>query len=194
MGLEQLLIRFGVPAVFAGAAIEGDFVLILSGVVAHLGYFPLPVAIAAGALGSLAGDCAWYGFGRVRGSRFRAGGLYRRVGPRIERLARRLGAAQLLVTRFIYGTKSASMLFWGLHGLPFRRFLLYDAAGCLLGAGLFVGLGYLVSGSAAALIGRVRRVELWLLGALVVGIVLVLAIHLLAKRELHVDDAGTEGE
>ena len=45
MGLEQLLVRYGVAAVFVGAAIEGDFVLILSGVVAHLGYFPLAVAI-----------------------------------------------------------------------------------------------------------------------------------------------------
>ena len=104
----------------------------------------------------------------------------------------RLGAAQLLVTRFVYGTKSASMLFWGLHGLSFPRFLLYDAVGCLLGAGLFVGLGYLVSGSAAALLGRVRRVELWLVGALIVGIVLVALIDRLAKRELHVDEAGSD--
>lgn len=188
MHIEQLLIRYGLLAVLLGAAFEGDFTLILSGVVSHLGYFPFAQAVAAGAIGSFLADCAWYTLGRLRGPRFRAGRLYGRVGPRIERLARRIGAAELIVSRFIYGTKSASMVFWGLHGMPVLRFALIDALGCALGAVVFSGLGYLVSGSAEALLGRVRRVELWLLGALVVGIVLVVVIHLVTKREVHFEN------
>ena len=85
--------RYGLAAVLLGSAVEGDFTLILAGVCAHLGYFPFPLAVAAGALGSFVGDLAWYVLGRLRGPRFRAGRLYRRVGPRIETLARRLGPA-----------------------------------------------------------------------------------------------------
>lgn len=188
MHIEQLLIHYGLLAVLLGAAFEGDFTLILAGVVAHLGYFPFPEAVAAGAIGSFLADCAWYTLGRLRGPRFRAGRIYSRVGPRIERLARRIGAAELIVSRFIYGTKSASMVFWGLHGMPALRFALVDALGCALGAVVFSGLGYLVSGSAEALLGRVRRVELWLLGALVAGIALVVVIHLITKREVHFED------
>ena len=51
------------------------------------------------------------------------------------------------------------------------------------------GLGYVVSGSATVLLGHVRRVQYWLLGVLLVGGVLVLIIHLAAKRELHIEDA-----
>jgi membrane protein DedA with SNARE-associated domain len=190
MGLQDLMLRFGLGAVILGSAVEGDFTLILAGVIAHLGYFPFPLAVAAGALGSLLGDLAWYGLGRMRGPKFRGGRVYQRVGPRIERLARRLGPAELLAARFVYGTKAASMVFWGLHGMTLPRFLVIDAIGCTLGSLVFTGLGYAVSGSATVLLGHVRRVQLWLLGALVVGVILVLVINWTAKRELHIDDEG----
>jgi membrane protein DedA with SNARE-associated domain len=163
-------------------------------VVAHVGIFTFPAAVAAATAGSFVGDCCWYWLGRMRGPKFRAGRIYRRVGPRIEDLARRFGIWELLLARFVYGTKSASMLFWGLQGLPFARFAAVDACGCALGATVFAGLGYLVSDSAAALLGRVRRIELWLLGAVVIGAALVLIIHMTAKRELHIHEGGPSSD
>jgi hypothetical protein len=56
---------------------------------------------------------------------------------------------------------------------------------------MFTGLGYLVSGSATALLGKVKRVELWLLGVLLVGAVIVFIIHRTARRELHLDTDET---
>jgi membrane protein DedA with SNARE-associated domain len=194
MGIQQLIIRHGLLAVLIGSAFEGDFTLILAGVVAHLGFFPFPLAVAVGALGSFVGDCIWYWLGRFRGPRFRAGRFYLRVGPRVQRLADRFGPWQLLLARFVYGTKAASMVFWGLHGLKFRRFGPIDALGCVLGTTVFSGLGYLVSGSATLLLGRVRRVQLWLLGAVLAGAVLILVIHLTAKRELHLDETEPADE
>ena len=188
MNLESLVLRYGLAAVFLGSAIEGDFTLILAGVAAHLGYFPFPLAVAAGVVGSMLGDLAWYALGRVRGRRFRAGPFYRRVGHRIEALARRIGPAQLIAARFVYGTKAASMVFWGLHDLPLVRFLLVDGIAAVIGATVFTGLGYVVSGSATLLLGKVRRVQLWLLGALLVGAVLVFLINWTAKKELHLED------
>jgi membrane protein DedA with SNARE-associated domain len=194
MGLQQLVMHYGLLAVLLGSAVEGDFTLILAGVCAHLGYFPFPLAVAAGAVGSFAGDLAWYALGRVRGPRFRAGRLYRRMGHRIEALAKRMGPAQLLAARFVYGTKAASMVFWGLHDLPLAKFALVDGIGAVIGSAVFTGLGYLVSGSATLLFGKVRRVQLWLLGALVVGVVLVFLINWEAKKELHIDETedGTD--
>jgi membrane protein DedA with SNARE-associated domain len=186
--LEQLLIVYGPAAVVLGSMIEGDMTVILSGVVAHLGIFPLPVAMIAGAAGNFLGDCVWYWIGRHRGTVFRSSRLYQRVGARIEQLARRFGVWELLLVRFVYGTRNASMLFWGLHGLPFTRFVAIDALSCAMGAALFSTLGYLVSGSAELLLGKVRRVEFWLLGAVLVGIALVVLVHLTTKRRLHLDE------
>ena len=188
--LQQLLVNHGLMAVLFGSAFEGDFTLILAGVVAHLGIFSFPHAVAAGAVGSLVGDTAWYLLGRLRGPRFREGRFYRRAGPTIERLAKRMGPWELLAARFVYGTKAASMVFWGLHGLTFPRFLLIDALGCVLGSLVFTSLGYLVSGSATVLMGHVKRFELWLLGAFLVGVIIVVIIDRTAKHELHLDEDG----
>jgi membrane protein DedA with SNARE-associated domain len=188
VNIASLVAHYGLAAVLLGSAFEGDFSLILAGVFAHLGYFPFPLAVGVGTVGSLVGDLAWYSLGRVRGPRFRAGRFYRRVGHRIEALARRLGPAQLLAARFVYGTKAASMLFWGLHELPLVTFLIVDSIGALIGSLVFTGLGYLVSGSATLLLGKVRRIQLWLLGVLIVGVVLVFLIHWTAKKELHIEN------
>jgi membrane protein DedA with SNARE-associated domain len=192
--LQQLLMRHGLLAVFLGSAVEGDFSLLLAGVVAHLGFFTFPLTVLAGTLGSLMGDSAWYALGRLRGSRFREGKLYTRVGPTVERLAGRMGPWQLVAARFVYGTKAVSMVFWGLHGLPLRRFLMIDLVGCVLGSLVFTGLGYVVSGSATRLMGHVKRFELWLLGAFLVGIVIVVIIDRTAKHELHLDKAIKNGK
>ena len=80
------------------------------------------------------------------------------------------------------------MLFWGLHELPLVTFLIVDSIGALIGSLVFTGLGYLVSGSATLLLGKVRRIQLWLLGVLIVGVVLVFLIHWTAKKELHIEN------
>jgi hypothetical protein len=45
-----------------------------------------------------------------------------------------------------------------------------------------VGLGYLVGDGAEALLGRVKRFEFLLLGALVVGVLVLVVIRVLAQR------------
>src|SRR5215203_5794334 len=192
MHLQTFLLTYGLVAVLIGSAFEGDLTLILAGVLAHLGAFSFPMAVLAGAVGSMAGDLVWFGLGRWRGSRFRAGRLYRRFGPTVERLATRLGPWQLVAARFVYGTKAVSMIFWGLHGLSLKRFLLIDTVGCLLGSLVFTSLGYLLSGSATALLGHVRRLHLWLLGAAIIAVIVVFIIDRTAKHELHIEGEDTE--
>ncbi|HEU4403552.1 MAG TPA: VTT domain-containing protein [Candidatus Polarisedimenticolia bacterium] len=181
MGIEALIVRFGLAAVFVGAAIEGDVTLILAGVTAHLGLLDLPAAAGLGALGGFASDLACYGLGRSHAAAIRNSRIYRRAGPTIERVAARLGPRQIPVARFVYGTRVASMLFWGMRGLPLWRFAAFDLPGCVLWAAVFCGLGYMLSGSAAALIGEVKRVEIWLAGALCVSALFLAALRLLAR-------------
>lgn len=175
--LQHLLIEHGLAAVAIGSAIEGDFTMILAGVVSHLGYFRFPVAVGIAALGAFIGDCCWYFLGRAQTTRFRGGQFYRKVGPRIEQIARKVGVWQLVAARFVYGTKNASMFFWGLHGLRFARFALVDAIGCTAGAAVFVGLGYLIGNGADAIMPLVKRFELVLLGALVLAVAGVLGVR-----------------
>jgi membrane protein DedA with SNARE-associated domain len=182
--LEDFLSQHGLTALFLVATIEGDVSLLVGGVLAHLGILPLPGAILAGAAGNLLGDTVWFTLGRAHSERIRSSGLYRAVGGRIERLAGKLGPWQLLAARVVYGTRNASMLFWGQLRLAWARFLLVDGLGCLIAGAGFTLLGYLMGHGTSALAGEVKRIEHWLLFAVVGGAVLVWAITRLARREL----------
>jgi membrane protein DedA with SNARE-associated domain len=138
-------------------------------VIAHLGIFSFPTAVAAGALGTYLADLFWFLVGKWRGPALRNTRLYGHVGPKVERWGRRFGPIQLVASRFVYGTRIASMVFWGLAGLPLIRFLLIDLAGSILGALVFGALGWVLSGSITVLVGHIRRVELVLLVALIAG-------------------------
>ena len=183
VGLEAFLIRHGPLAVVAGAALEGDMTLILAGVIAHLGIFSFPTAIAAGALGTYIADLFWFLVGKWRGPALRNTRLYGHVGPKVERWGRRFGPIQLVASRFIYGTRIASMVFWGLTRLPLIRFLLIDLAGSILGALVFGALGWVLSGSITVLVGHIRRVELVLLVALIIGGGIVLWLRRAVEAE-----------
>lgn len=169
MSLEQFLAQYGLFALGLLATVEGDVSLIVGGVLAHRGLFPLASVVAAGAAGNFIGDCAWYLLGRSARTHLQQTELYRRAGPWIEALALRLGPWQLLLARVVYGTRNMSMVFWGQYHLPFLKFALIDALGCALASIGFVSLGFLAGQGVTSLVGEIKRAEVGLLIAVVVG-------------------------
>jgi len=180
--LENVLVHYGLVAVFVGALLEGDISVILAGVVAHLGFFDLRAAIVVGAGGGMVADVVCYGVGRARTATIRDSKIYRRVGPLVERLAARIGPWELALARFIYGTRIPSMLFWGVHGLPVVRFVALDFVGCVLWSSAFTSLGFIASDSVALLIGKVKRAEHWLLVSVLLVAAAVIAMRWWARR------------
>jgi len=180
--VKHFLVHYGAVAVLVGAAVEGDASLLLAGVVAHLGRMPLLLAIAAGWVGSFASDCFWYSIGRRHAERVLRSPLYQRVRPLVEGIAVRVGAGEIVVARFVYGSRIVSMLFWGVHGLPFPRFAVLDAIGCGLAVTTLATLGFVLSGSIETLLGRVRRVEVWLGVALLLSVGAVALMKRAARR------------
>ena len=180
--MEDFLARYGLLAVFAAAAFEGDMSVVLAGVLADLGFFSLPRAVEAAWLGGFIGDTAWYALGRLNSAAVRRSRPYQRVAPLIERLAMRLGEREIVLSRFVYGTRIASMFFWGVQRLPYARFVAFDLVGCLLSAIALAGLGFGLSTSAVAVVGQVKRAELWLLGLLLVSLPVLVAFRHVARR------------
>jgi len=187
MRLEAFLSQYGALALFFLATVEGDVSLVVGGVLAHLGILGFPQVILAGALGNLLGDLGWYAVGHHLRERIRTSWLYQRVGPRIERLAGRLGAWQLLAARVIYGTRNASMLFWGQYGLPVGRFILIDALGCFLAAVVFASAGYLLGHGTTSITGQVKRLERLLLIGVLLGGVVVAGVSRLVRARMERD-------
>jgi membrane protein DedA with SNARE-associated domain len=180
--VEELVARYGLLAVFALTAIEGDLALVLGGIAAHLGLLDPLAVVVAGSLGGFAGDAVWFAIGHRNADALRRSAAYRRVGPTLERLVARFGPRQILLARPVYGTRVASMLFWGTQRLPPARFAALDLPACTVWAVLLVSLGYFSSRSVASLTGEVRHVEVWLAGAAVVATVVAVALRRLSRR------------
>jgi len=180
--VEHFLVRHGLVAVVLGAMFEGDLTMITAGVVAHMGYLRLAPAIEAACLGAFLGDLIWYGVGRARARHVRETRLFRRAAPLIDRLVARLGTGEIVISRFVWGTRIATMFFWGVHGLGLARFALIDVAGCALGATAFGLLGYALSESAITVFGRIRRFERWVVVVVLLGAAILFGLRTLARR------------
>lgn len=180
--MEELVSRFGLPAVFLLTALEGDLALILGGVAAHLGLMSPLAVMVVGTLGGFAGDGVWFAIGRRGADAVRRSAAYRRVGPTLERLVTRFGPRQILLARPVYGTRVATMLFWGSQRLAPARFAALDLPACAVWSVLLVSLGYFSSRSVAALLVSVRRAEAWLAIAALVAVLLAVCVRLLLRR------------
>lgn len=175
--MEQFLIRYGLFAVFAGSAVEADVIPIVSGVVAHRGYFGFFWALAAGVSGRFLADCVWYWIGRASGKRLEKWEFYRRQMPRAERAFGRMGVWQILLARLMFGLRNAAMLLCGVEKVNFAKFAAVNFVGCAVWGTFLVSLGYFFSFSASAIIGDVKQAEIGLLILVVFSVVLVLLIR-----------------
>jgi len=171
--MKELLAQYGLVGVFFGTILEGDGTLIVAGVLAHMGVFPLAAVLQVGVVGALVSDHVCYWLGRSRGPAIQATRAYLRFAPLVEGIARNVGAWEIVVARFVLGTRNVSMFFWGMRQLPYGRFTLLDFIGCALWASVFATVGFVGGQSATALIGRARQFELWLLVALVAAVAAV---------------------
>jgi membrane protein DedA with SNARE-associated domain len=182
--MQEFLIEYGLLAIFLCAFVENDVTFILTGVVVHLSAIhPMP-ALVAGLCGALLHDSIWFWLGTSRSESIKSHRVYRRVGPAVERLAARFGPWELLLCRFIYGTRTASLVFWGVQRLSLTTFLLIETIALTLWGSVLVGLGYVLSNSAAMIIGRVKSMERWMLCALVITVAGFLVARLITRYEI----------
>jgi membrane protein DedA with SNARE-associated domain len=180
--MAEWISHWGFVAVFVGAATEGDLTMVLAGASCHLGLLRLPQVIAIGFAGSLASDAFVFALARAYAERIHATALYRRTAPRLERLVDRFGPRQILFARFVYGTRVPTMLIWGTRRLSWTRFLTLAPLGCAAWASAVALVGFASSRAASTLVGEVERVELRLLGVLLVGATIAVLIRLLRRR------------
>lgn len=180
--MEQLLIRYGIFAVFFGSMVEGDAMPVMSGLVAHLGYFRLWEALVASIGGMFIGDCLWYWLGRGFGPKIEKTKFYQKHLPKAERFVGKIGIWQILAARVVYGTRNVTMLFWGVKKLNFVEFAAIDLLGCLLWGAILALLGYFLSFSAEKIIGDIKEFEFGVLLLIILVIILILLIKFIKNK------------
>ncbi len=171
--LNQLLLQYGVYSVLILVMIEGDITLLIAGVLAHSGFFgdySFAQVLIWGTIGGCASDNLAYFAGRAFCEGVRELRFYRAAKPRLERLTNKFGPLSIFLSKYIYGLRWASCVFYGVGRMPYLRFLLLSFASCFLWVFVLSGAGYFFSGAVMGLIGDFQRLGKVLLVIVVIGI------------------------
>lgn len=142
--LASIVQQYGYLALFVGAILEGESILILGGLAAHRGYLQLPIVLVLAALGGFIGDQLCFGAGRFLNTRLvgRFPSLVPKIA-RIDRLISRHPALTVITIRFLYGFRIAGPITIGMTSMPWMRFSILNLIGAIVWAATIVGVGYI---------------------------------------------------
>jgi len=179
--LYDLIRQYGLYAVFVLAMIEGDITLLLAGVLAHsrfFGDYSFLGVLLWGTLGGAVSDNIAYLAGRSFDKGIGDRRFYRAARPRIERLTNTFGGLSLFLSKYVYGLRWASCIFYGVGRMPYLRFVFLSLVSCFVWVFVLCGAGYFFSGAVISVIGDFHRLGKILLVIVIVGI----ATFYLAER------------
>jgi membrane protein DedA with SNARE-associated domain len=181
--MEQLITDYGYLAVLVVTFIEGETIVILAGLAAHLGYLELPWVIVCAIAGSFSGDQLWYYIGRHWGPKVIAKRLSWQEGA--QKVYRHLHRHQywlILTFRFYYGLRNVTPFVVGAAHVPRLRFFSLNLVGAIVWAISFGYIGYFLGEASHFFIDDFKRYGLYLLGGVVAGGMIVWAISLFRQR------------
>jgi membrane protein DedA with SNARE-associated domain len=146
---------FGVPA-------PGETAIIAGSAYAGSGHFNILVVAVVAFLAAVIGDSIGYVIGR-RGGRplVHRFGRYVRLTParfeKVEGFMSRQGPKIVVVARFVEGLRQFNGIVAGVTGMPFHRFLVWNALGAALWVGVWSTAGYLAGDHIEAIAHAVSR-------------------------------------
>ncbi|MFI1167279.1 DedA family protein [Streptomyces sp. NPDC020801] len=171
---------FGIPA-------PGETILIAAGVYAGAGELDVVAVGVIAFAAAVAGDNIGYLIGRFGGRALvHRWGRYVFLTPKrfeaAERFFARHGGKIVVVARFVEGLRQANGIIAGTSGMPWRRFLVFNALGAALWVGLWLTLAYFAGTHIGAVHDAIGKYEPYVLTALGVIVVALVARHLLRRR------------
>ncbi len=175
------LLVFAEDAIFVGFVIPGETAAVLGGVAASFGRVDLAAVLVLVVAAAIVGDTVGYEVGRhFFGPRVMKGRLLHRHRHRLEKaedFLHRKGGSAVFLGRFTAFFRAMMPALAGASRMPYRRFLVWNAAGGIIWGSLFVVLGYLAGSSFHTLEQRVSRGMAIAVAAIVVTAAIVWRIR-----------------
>jgi membrane protein DedA with SNARE-associated domain len=192
--VSALLQQWGYGLVFvamllenAGLPLPGETITLLGGYAAGSGHLNLMGVVAAATSGAILGDNLGYWLGRRLGwaVMLRLGRLLRQSDGQMEELRVRFllhAGKSVFLGRFVAVLRVIAGPMAGAVGMPYRKFLLCNAAGALVWATTMVSLAWL-GGRWIPFQSMAKGVVEFGLGALVLVVLLLLIPRLMSRLE-----------
>lgn len=181
--LSELIRDYGYLAILIGTFLEGETILLLGGLAAHMGFLELQWVIAAALAGSFSGDQLYFYIGRHYGPRIIARRVsWQESAAKVYRHLHRHQNLLILSFRFFYGLRNVTPFAVGAAHISRLRFFVLNLIGAVIWAMAF-GMGAYYSGEAFRLIlSDYRHYELYLLLGLALAAFLLWLTLLLRRR------------
>jgi membrane protein DedA with SNARE-associated domain len=181
---------FGVPAPGETAIIAG------AGTAGHGGLNIVLVAAVAFAA-AVCGDSVGYLIGRLGGRRLVLRyGRFLRLTPerfaKVEAFMGRNGPKVVAGARFVEGLRQLNGLVAGSTGMPWPRFVLFNAIGAAAWVGVWSTAGYVAGDHWEAISKVVHRFEPYAIAALVLVVAAVVGLRLRRRRRRTLSDDDGE--
>jgi membrane protein DedA with SNARE-associated domain len=176
-----ILFAFLEAAAFVGFVLPGETSLLIGGVLAHSQVWSFWLFLICAIIGAIAGDSVGYEVGKHFGSRIK-----------VNRLGRLVGEKRWLIAEHIFSKYHGGAIFFGraqallralipamagMHNVPYKTFLKWNAAGGIVFSTIIVTLGYQFANSLSVL---EKYLKYWAIGFLTLVVILVVII----KRNL----------
>lgn len=137
-------------ALFVGFVVPGESAVLVGGLLAATGHLSVVLLAAVVVAAAVVGDTVGYEVGQRIGPRLLGSRLLARHRPALDSARdrlRRKGGLTVVAGRFTAVLRALTPALAGMSGMPYRRFLVWNAAGGVLwGAGVTL-LGYLAGRS-----------------------------------------------
>ena len=167
--METLLREYGYLLIFVITLFEGETVLIIAGILAHQGLLNIELSVLSAFLGSTIGDQLFFHLARQEGYEFIKKFKYvASVLPRAEKLVKKHGTYIVLVSRFIYGLRTALVVMCGVAKMPSLKFSIYNIISALIWAVSYGFLGYFFSEAIGTVTG-LKKLEVVIAAAIAIA-------------------------
>jgi len=174
-------LAFAEAALFVGFVLPGETAVLLGGVLAYQHQVSLPIIATVAVLAAITGDSVGYEVGRRFGTRLLASKLFARRRKGLEKGQQALrdnGGKAVFLARFTAFLRAVMPGLAGTAGMPYPRFLAFNAAG-----GLVWGLGFTLLGYVAgASYQKVAQVAGWASEAILALIVVAVIVFVIRRR------------
>ena len=177
--LEYIVKTYGYWALLVGTFLEGETILMLGGITAHLGYLKLPIVMIVAFIGSFSGDQFYFFLGRKKGKELLSRNpKWERRADRAHRLLEKYHDLIMLGFRFVYGTRIMIPIVLGMSkNIKTSRFVIFNAIGAVIWSVVISAGGYVFGHALEGIIKDIHHYEVEVMIGVSVAGVLIWLIH-----------------
>lgn len=171
--LEYILAQYGLVALFIGAFLEGEVIVVVAGILASLGYLSLWPVIFTAMIATFVGDQTFFWLGRKHGKVFLENRPH--IRARADKVHDLLHSHQnkvLFGFRFLYGLRIPTLIALGTSDISQKKFFFFNVSNSIIWTIGFVLGGYFFGDIFETILKKIGFYEKHLfIGIAVIGLI-----------------------